>query len=436
MTGESARRGRTARKVDGPRGRLSAFCQACGAWRGELGAEPTPELYVEHMVAVFREVRRVLHPSGTLWLNLGDSFNSGCSSKGTARPRPNRSATDHRHWQNSGEMGDGRANAPGLKPKDLCGIPWQVAFALRAGGWYLRSEIIWAKNNPMPESVTDRPTRAHEQVFLLAKEPRYYFDQEAVRESAECDRMRGPAEHPDAVSTNGNSGLSRREPTGGRNIRSVWTINTHSFSEAHFATFPPALAERCIKAGSSERGCCPGCGAPWERIVEREGAVLKLSERTEAKRAAGLGTACGGTQVQAATSRTLGWRKTCKCPRHDPVPSVILDPFGGAMTTGLVADRLGRDAVLCELNPEYVDMGRKRVTKDAGLFAEVEVEGPEQAGAAPKASRVKPSTERLQEREERETREIVDTVEGWAREEHEFNENWERWAEEQKRRER
>src|SRR3974390_998869 len=218
--------------------------------KGQIGLEPTPEDYVERLVQVFREVRRVLKTDGTLWMNLGDSYNAaGREGHGTrigykqGTNRASANGTDHN-----------RATAPELKPKDLVGIPWRVAFALQADGWWLRSDIIWSKPNPMPESVTDRPTKAHEYLFLLARSERYYYDADAIAEVATCYRMRGPALHPDSVSTNGNSGLCRRPKTDFRNRRSVWTIATHPFPEAHFATFPPSLIEPCILAGCPEGG--------------------------------------------------------------------------------------------------------------------------------------------------------------------------------------
>lgn len=182
---------------------------------GQIGLEPTPDEFVSALVSVFREVRRVLRDDGTLWLNLGDSYG---------------------------------------KEKQLLGIPWRVAFALQADGWYLRQDIIWHKPNPMPESVKDRCTKAHEYVFLLSKSPKYFFDADAVKEPAVCDRMRGPAEHADKKSTNGNGGLSRREPQPFRNRRSVWSVATRSYKGAHFATFPPALIEPCVLAGCPEGG--------------------------------------------------------------------------------------------------------------------------------------------------------------------------------------
>ena len=216
---------------------------------GQIGLEPSPDEFVAALVAVFRDVRRVLRDDGTVWLNLGDSYNA---YNGGAGPGSTLSKTQ---TEQRPRLATGYGlQVKSLKPKDLLGIPWLVAFALRADGWFLRSEIIWHKPNPMPESVTDRPTKAHEQVFLLSKQPRYYYDADAIREDAECDRLRGPALHGDAVSTNGNAGLARRESHGVRNKRTVWTIATQPYSGAHFATFPPKLIEPCVLAGCPEGG--------------------------------------------------------------------------------------------------------------------------------------------------------------------------------------
>lgn len=236
----------------------------------ELGSEATPAEYLENMVAVFAEVKRVLRDDGTLWLNMGDSYAGAPSG-----------SFDSGNRGKGQEGGEFRANKAfntaigSLKPKDLCGMPWRLAFALQADGWYLRSDIIWHKPNPMPESCTDRPTKSHEYVFLLTKRPRYYFDAEAVKEAATCDRVRGPAEHP-CPDTNGNSGLARRDSGGTRNIRSVWTIPTAPYPKAHFATYPPKLVEPCIKAGCAEGGTVldPFCGSGTTGAV-----ALKLGRR-------------------------------------------------------------------------------------------------------------------------------------------------------------
>lgn len=215
---------------------------------GQIGLEKTPEQYIAAMVEVFRCVRDVLVDDGTLWLNIGDSY---ARTGGTDR-KVSASALVGSTRNTMEQMSDRTSNAAamGLKSKDLIGIPWMLAFALRADGWFLRQDIIWSKPNPMPESVRDRCTKAHEYVFLLSKSERYFYDHEAVREPEVCGRVRGPALHRDAVSTNGNGGLARRESDGFRNRRSVWTVATRPYKGAHFATFPPALIEPCILAGS------------------------------------------------------------------------------------------------------------------------------------------------------------------------------------------
>jgi DNA modification methylase len=311
---------------------------------GQIGLEDTPGAFVEVMVAVFAEVRRVLRKDGTLWLNLGDSYAGswGAQSRGNANGEASstlqgasmlsaRQIIAHPKGTLTGSL----KNTPGLKPKDLMGMPWRVAFALQAAGWWLRQDIIWSKPNPMPESIKDRCTKAHEYLFLLSKSERYHYDAEAIREESDWDagntkmpdgwdtsagghgsfhrngrekgrRVRGvPPRHAQYASSD-QSGLDAIGRGDGRNKRSVWTVATEPFPEAHFATFPPSLIKPCILAG------CPK----------------------------------GGT---------------------------VLDPFGGAGTTGLVADRLGRDAILIELNPEYAEIARKRIAGDSTLFADVSV---------------------------------------------------------------
>lgn len=222
---------------------------------GQIGLEETPEQFIAELVEVFRCVRDVLADDGTLWVNIGDTY--AAQRGGTTPPAETlaggvggKGDADAHRGRKAGYNPTRNAAAIGLKHKDLIGIPWMLAFALRADGWYLRQDIIWHKPNPMPESVTDRCTKAHEYVFLLSKSPRYFYDAEAAKEPAVCDRMRGPAEHRDKKMTNGNGGLSRREPQETRNRRSVWSIATRPYKGAHFATFPPALIEPCILAGS------------------------------------------------------------------------------------------------------------------------------------------------------------------------------------------
>jgi DNA modification methylase len=272
---------------------------------GQLGLERTPEEYVANMVAVFAEVRRVLKPSGTCWLNLGDSYaGARPAGGGTMAGFNDRYFGRETDGGKQTEMDTGkpaRDAVAGLKPKDLVGIPWRVAFALQADGWYLRSDIIWSKPNPMPESVTDRPTKSHEYLFLLTKSPRYYFDQEGVREPEKPwngGRINAPKFGPERlVGGSGAPGTTSKtfEVIKGANIRSVWTIATRPYPGAHFAVFPPELPERCIKAGSPELG-------------------------------------------------------------------VILDPFAGSGTVGMVANRLSRRAILIDLNPEYL---KQQMTRNA-----------------------------------------------------------------------
>jgi DNA modification methylase len=488
---------------------------------GQIGLEPDFNTYIATMVEVFREVRRVLRKDGTLWLNLGDSYASSVNGRKAADI-----VDDDRTFRDK----PFNTAIPGLfKPKDLCGIPWRVAFALQADGWWLRSDIIWAKKNPMPESVTDRPTKSHEYLFLLAKSERYYFDQESVRDAmsempevspgvgvlspqegrhrselqgmCESSRQRvassgrggqrekgsgslfkdgewtgkasGLWPEPSAVGLYGgvsskpewqgggqkgvcvdsregateeifpgaarqsrdgqkegetsradgnqcdadgrgvgdDTGKSERslrllqndqdsndgpyrsaEPWGlpyegkrdpgmqelqfseegsvaGRNIRSVWHIATSPFSQAHFATFPPALIEPCIKAGTSEKGCCVKCGAPLVRQTE-------VSYENRRPSGSGRAISFGGDgrsktlPLKRKITNEVGWSPSCSCEAAT-VPCTVLDPFGGAGTTGLVADRLQRNAVLVELNPEYAAMAESRVRSDAGMFADM-----------------------------------------------------------------
>jgi DNA modification methylase len=346
---------------------------------GQLGLERTPEEYVANMVAVFAEVRRVLKSSGTCWLNLGDSYNSSPSNQ-NGQPREGFHGGDVSAWS----QGRQKRDVPGLKPKDLVGIPWRVAFALQADGWYLRSDVIWSKPNPMPESVTDRPTKSHEYLFLLTKASRYYFDADAVRESptaqsVEWNKYRHPRNGDSPHASHGSSkgeGRIQTDPAG-RNIRSVWNIATRPYPGAHFAVFPPELPERCIKAGSSEKGVCPECGAPWDRVVERASPLGRAKAGTYEAEAYGSNPHSerrGPKQNFGSGSRlsTLAWLPSCDCRNtggqyadngpHTAVPAVVLDPFAGSGTVGVVANRLSRRAILIDLNPEYL---KQQMTRNA-----------------------------------------------------------------------
>ncbi len=269
---------------------------------GQIGLEPTVDEFISKLVDVFREVRRVLKKDGTAWVNMGDSYASsgGAGIQGTRGQR-----ADRRHTQETIDLGAKRYDLErGIKPKDLIGQPWMLAFALRADGWFLRQDIIWHKPNPMPESVEDRCTKAHEYIFLLSKSQRYYFDAEAIKEAgkipAATKGAKGSAER------SALPGVNSRPPEykvydGRRNKRSVWTVTTKPYADAHFATFPPDLIKPCILAGTK-----PG--------------------------------------------------------------DVVLDPFGGSGTTGQVAIELGRRAVLIELNPEYLPLIERRCAVTPGFL--------------------------------------------------------------------
>ena len=474
-----------------------SFCTRCGAWFGTLGLEPTLDLYVQHIVEVFREVRRVLRKDGTLWLNLGDAYAASPGQRGQRGLGDSEKQNSNAASQVGIRQGD-----TGLKPKDLIGLPWRVAFALQADGWWLRSEIVWHKPNPMPESVRDRPTRAHEYVFLLTKSARYFYDADAIREPMAAssigrisqesfwEQTGGEKDHRNGVNPNRSArgaleNLARRTPAGwnvnydesnqkghypqkadkqrghsrrhdgfndrwdsmskeeqqamGANKRTVWSIATQGFPGAHFATFPEKLVEPCILAGTSERGVCAACGAPWVRLGStRQPDVLgkalttlrsksgltrhqmadmigvgsnnvwdweigghiptddhwaklctalnlNLSRSEFAEQAEYIvtGSQAGPKQKASQTDSyvnrpyaerklrvslsTTDWQPTCE---HDsePVPSVVLDPFCGSGTTGVVALRHGRSFIGIELNPEYIELARKRIIGDAPLL--------------------------------------------------------------------
>ena len=255
-------------------------CGKCGATRvdQQIGLENSPDEWVERLVGVFRELRRVLRSDGQLWVEVGDSYaSSPPGNRGDFSKSGLHGIEGAKYAARVTEAQQSKRDSsrlPGVKPKDLIGAPWLLAFALRADGWYLRSEIIWAKPNPMPESVSDRPTQSHSRVFLLTKSARYFMDMEAIREGVSPNTLsRGSGSTPKgAAKTDGNHANGFYEATAGhvnaRNRRSVWTIATQPCPEAHFATWPEKLVEPMILAGTSERGVCPVCGAPWERNIE------------------------------------------------------------------------------------------------------------------------------------------------------------------------
>lgn len=353
---------------------------------GQIGLEPTPEAFVAGMVQVFREVRRVLRDDGTCWMNLGDSYAGswGAQSRGDHYPGTLEGSSElygisarqikaAPKETNTGSL----KHTPGLKNKDLIGIPWRVALALQADGWYLRSDVIWSKPNPMPESVTDRPTKAHEYIFLLAKAERYYYDADAIRDPhVAADRNPGNKSRVYVNRDPMHASTHKMRPAndasfhpGGRNKRTVWEIATQSYSEAHFATYPEKLVEPCILAGTSERGCCASCGAPWERVIEKtrtfESGSGQSGNAPVGKYGPGLqgGGETGDVRREPCVhSKTIGWQPGCTCGAA-AVPCVVFDPFNGSGTTGAVARRHGRRYVGLELNREYIGMAVDRISR-------------------------------------------------------------------------
>jgi len=284
----------------------NSACPLCGAWKGQFGLEPTIDQYVQHSIEILRECKRILRPDGVMFWNCGDSYYAG-----------------------------GNSDIPELKPKDLCLIPFRVALAAQADGWWVRSDIIWNKPNPMPESVQDRPTDAYEHIFMFTKSARYYWDIEAVREPAEQwgtrDRseMRGGTTDPMLK----HHGLENDTNPAGRNLRNVWTFPTQSYKGAHFATFPQELPERCIKAATPEYGCCDKCGKPYERITEHKNMVI---ERTDWGEQAGNRTAISGTMVSPAETKTLGWQAACKCGLYScNTCGIVLEYYTGRSNTNV-----------------------------------------------------------------------------------------------------
>lgn len=346
-------------------------CPRCGAVRvdRQIGLEETPGAYVTKMVEVFREVRRVLAASGVLWCNIGDSY----ASKGGTTNRAN----SGKQLTNAASREVHRPYAGGVK--NLQGIPWKLAFALQEDGWILRSEVTLCKTSPMPESVRDRPTQATEKLFLLTKEERYYYDQEAERVPWADDRLGASGVEQCKYSApsgrNGDTGLGKPPPFPGRNLWNYWAWSTEPYPEAHFATFPPWLPRRCIRLGSSEYGVCPKCSAPWQRILERSKAKrVRPNDHVKRTGESGTGNSCANT-VAGVAVRSKGWEPGCKCGHTETVPALILDPFSGAGTTVMVANQLGRRAIGFELNPEYTKLSRRRIA-NASLVKDESLPGP------------------------------------------------------------
>lgn len=340
----------------------------------EIGREGGPDEYVASIVQVFQQLRRVLRDDGTIWLNLNDTWAANRAyNVASTKGGPKHSAAQAR----SGAM----RVPPGLKAKDLIGIPWRVMFALqgfatiqidtiaalcksidardfpaldafRAGfrlweelagmGWFWnRGDIIWSKKNGMPERVRDRPTRQHEYLFLITKSDHYFYDFAAIAEPVASDDL----SNEDDLLFDADENREDDDAIVARNARSVWAFSSEQYDGAHCAVFPTDLPRRCILAGTSDAGCCPTCGTAWVRVVER----------------GTTGTTPEEVMHSAPTITTNGWKQSCACPPQDPVACIVLDPFSGAATTGLVALQHKRRYLGCEINPEYIDLTRKRL---------------------------------------------------------------------------
>jgi DNA adenine methylase len=404
----------------------STTCRLCGAWRGHLGLEPTPALYVAHLVELGRELARILRPDGTLWLNLGDSYSgSGKGPEGGLKtiraetrpadrerrllgaPRnagrwlPHETTTPKRRLTptEGSSAGLPRLVPGGTKPKDLLGIPWRVAFAFQEDGWYLRCDVVWAKPNPMPEAVRDRPTHSHEYVFLLTRRPRYYYDSDAVRTPYAASTMRQADLAYDGKPLKDYEGNGVQDPGrvkrqtvaslkngGGANLKSVWPIPTQPYPGSHFATFPEALVRTCLTASAPLCGVCSKCGAP--RIPERDVRQDVLSPvGTPGRKRTGFLTATpkgigrdtpegsrynsvGGFSERPRTirvpGRILSSRPGCKCGAPT-IPALVFDPFAGSGTVLAVARQMGLRSAGVELRPEYAAMAGVRSRQFADL---------------------------------------------------------------------
>ena len=449
--GPAARQGYTSQRqsrrsaeenVKAAHASIGERCERCMAWRGEHGQEPTFALWLQHEVLIFREVKRVLRKDGTLFLNIGDAY--ATTPNGRSASDQKAAGGDDRTFRDKPNSTIGGI----FKPKDRLLMPPRLAIALQEDGWWVRDEIIWHKLNPMPSSVNDRTCPAHEMVYHLVKSPRYFYDYVAIQEEFADDRMGRDYKEPDAWDTSTGAGghgdfhkegrgkgrkASERnrggredwftkpndiDPSGngGKLKRSVWPLALEPFPDAHFATFPTKLIEPMILAGTSAKGCCVKCAAPWRRITEKFFKVQQDAPNSATRKAAqhdpGSKWATTGKGSTRGTVEhvTIGWYPTCKCfgvkplpdypeqpdkdaPKEErlewkkasqkvfevrlamieataakikPIPATVLDPFGGAGTTGLVADMHGRNSILIELNPAYAKLARDRIRKELG----------------------------------------------------------------------
>ena len=343
---------------------------------GQIGLEETWQEHLDVMIQVFEEVRRVLRSDGVAWVNYGDSYSTKTWGRNPGSGRFGRKS----ERVAAPKSQPNRMPQTGLKRGDLVGMPWRFALALQEAGWWLRSDVIWHKPSVIPESVKTRPTKSHEHLFLFAKSARYFYDVDGFREPVSQESVRRYRRAAPRTDTQRDfpgpprhyletwSGVT----VNGRQARDVWTIATEHRPEAHFATFPRALVERCVRLGTSQHGVCSECGAPWKRQVEVVDHAGVLGQdwrrRTDAPGyhddlARG---ARGSAPSECAPQRTtVGWEPTCKCGGSEVEPAIVLDPFVGSGTTAVVAWSLGRDYLGFDLSEEYLAIARKRIGTEA-----------------------------------------------------------------------
>ena len=402
---------------------VGGFCSKCGAEKVDfqIGLEASLGEHLEKMVEVFREVRRVLRPDGSVWLNYGDCYATAPNGRSAAATKA--TGKDDRTFRDKPFSTVGGV----LKPKDLCLVPYRLAIALQEDGWWVRSKVTWGKPNAMPDSSGKwRPAVAHEEAFLLTKFDKSYYDAEAVRQvlaqssvaryaqdidgqqgsrkanggtrsdrpmkavggDKRSTRQRGHSKPHAGFSDRWDQMSKEEQRANGRLMRSyepappmvegvttadyeAWHIATAAYSEAHFATFPPALVAPCIAASSSAHGVCPSCGAPWVRKVRKRAVAQADVSPEKAERHSSEhdpDTRFAGSVRGSSEVKTLGWVQDCKCEEAGPVPATVLDPFGGAGTVGMVAERMGRDSILIDISSDYCEMAEARILRDGGLL--------------------------------------------------------------------
>lgn len=313
---------------------------------GQIGLEKTPEEYINNLVDIFKEVKRVLRKDGTLWIVIGDTYST--SKKGNTQDNVNsKSRRKKLHLQQINKK-----IPTNIKTKNLIGIPWKLAFALQEDGWYLRCDVIWSKKNPVPDGAKDRPTRNHEYVFLLSKSSKYFYDYYAIMDEAKKKNGRSRKFGANIQRGNNRQNQNRRFiDFEKKNKRSVWNVSVGRSGGIHFSVFPEKLITPCILAGTSSKGCCPKCKKPWSRIVEKE---KYFTENGEEK------VYLDGTN----------WKSNCNCLISGTENCVVLDPFCGVSTTGVICLKSDRDYVGIDINDEYIKAGREKLFSIDPIFTE------------------------------------------------------------------